>query len=98
MNFQEVIQLKALELKQLHTQGVGDTVHEHLLEQALKTPEGQALTRNICAHVSIDLFQRVEGCCSMLNLSKRQFVEMALKEALDRADAIVDQVDPFAEG
>lgn len=97
MNFHEIIQLKALELKQLHTRGVTDRLHEHMLEQAVKTPEGQAATRNICAHISIGLFERVEQCCSMLDLSKRQFVEMALKEALDKAETIVAEVDPFPE-
>lgn len=97
MNFQETIQLKALALKQFRTRGVSDNLHEHLLEQAVKTPEGAALTRNICAHISVQLFQRVEECCSMLDLSKRQFVEMALKEALDRAETIVAEVDPFPE-
>lgn len=98
MNFHETIQLKALELKQLHTQGSTDNLHEHLLDLALKTPEGQAVTRNICAHISVELFKRVEDCCSLLSLSKRQFVEMALKEALDRAESIVADVDPFVEG
>lgn len=95
MNFHETIQLKALELKQLHTRGATDNLHEHFLEQAIMTPEGQAMTKNICAHVSKDLFDRVEQCCLMLSISKRRFVEMALREALERAETIVAEVDPF---
>ena len=94
MKFQEVIQLKALELKSLH-HGGPSRLAEQFLEQAVATPEGQAMTRNICAHISKPLFERVEECCQLLGLSKRQFVEMALREAVDRAEDIVAEVDPF---
>lgn len=94
MNFQETIQLQALKLKQ-STKGNGE-VGDALIDMAMKQdPTLGGLTRNICAHVSVQLFERVEQCCSMLDLSKRRFVEMALSEALDRAEAIVAEVDPF---
>lgn len=95
MNFQETIQLKALELKQLYRGGGSDSLQEHFLEQAIKTPEGQAMTRNICAHIAAPLFDRVEALCSELSISKRRFVEMALNEAVARAETIVAEVDPF---
>lgn len=93
MNFDEVIRLKALELKQLHTEGssFGDAVIDGLL----KDPANAAQLRNICAHISPELFSQVEEYCGLLSLSKRKFVEMALIEAIDRAKSIVDEVDPF---
>lgn len=97
MNFRETIQLKALELKELNTQGATSDLREHMIEMAVKS-DTAGLTRNICAHISVELFNRVEECCSMLSLSKRQFVEMALQEALASAETIVAEVDPFVEG
>lgn len=94
MNFHETIQLKALELKQLHTRGMTDSLAEHFIAKAVEQGES-TVTKNICAHVSIELFERVEQCCSMLSISKRRFVEMALREALDQAESIVADVDPF---
>lgn len=94
VNFHETIQLKALELKQLRTRGMTDGAAEAFLSKAIERGDS-ALTKNICAHIALPLFERVEECCSMLGISKRRFVEMALSEALDRAEAIVAEVDPF---
>lgn len=94
MNFNETIQLQALKLKQ-STKGNGE-FGDQMIDMALKQdPALGGLTRNICAHISVQLFDRVEQCCGMLDLSKRRFVEMALSEALDRAEAIVADIDPF---
>lgn len=97
MNFQETIQLKALELKQLRTEGISGSVGDRIIEEMVKTPERAAITRNICAHISVELFEQVEQCCQQLSLSKRRFVEMALKEALNQAESIVAEIDPFVE-
>jgi hypothetical protein len=93
MNFDELIRLKALELKQLNTEGgsLGDAI----LEGLLKDPANSSQMRNICAHISPELFSQVEEYCGLLSLSKRKFVEMALVEAIDRAKSIVAEVDPF---
>jgi len=56
------------------------------------------VTRNICAHISIELFNEVEGLCEMLSLSKRQFVELALSEAIAKASSVVNEVQPFTPG
>lgn len=94
VNFHETIQLQALKLKQ-STKGNGE-FGDAVIDMAIKQdPTLGGLTRNICAHVSVDLFERVEQCCSMLDLSKRRFVEMALREAIERAETIVAEIDPF---
>ena len=94
MNFHETIQLQALRLKQEHS-GANNTIGEALIAQAVaQNPDGLPL-KNICAHISPQLFERVEECCKTLELSKRRFVEMALIEALDKAEAIVADIDPF---
>lgn len=95
MNFDETIRLQALKQKQLVTRGMDDSIAEHILRHMPEVPEQ---TRNICALISVKLFDEVEACCKQLEISKRRFVEMALLEALNRAAAIVDDVNPFMGG
>lgn len=95
MNFHETIQLQALKLKQ-STFGAG-AMNDTLVDMALQQdPTLGGLTRNICAHIPVPLFERVEQCCQTLELSKRRFVEMALIEALERAETIIAEIDPFS--
>lgn len=95
MNFHETIQLQALRLKQLNTQGMDSKLQEHFFEQAVKQNAPGVPLKNICAHISQELFDNVDSTCRMLEISKRQFVEMALIEALNKAEAIVAEIDPF---
>jgi hypothetical protein len=96
MRFDELIRLKALQLKS-QTSGQANS---ELLESQLQLPEvseGLKL-RQVCAMVSPELFNELEGTCDLLGMSKRRFVEGALIEAIDKAAAIVSEVDPFAKG
>jgi len=93
MKFDELIQLKALQLKAAQT-GAGSALLEHAVESGA-VPSG--LMRNLCASIGNELFDRVENTCGYLGISKRAFVEAALIEALDRADKILDQVNPIEE-
>jgi sulfur relay (sulfurtransferase) DsrF/TusC family protein len=94
MNFNETIQLQALRLKQSF-HGSDPQITEHFIEEAARQNPEALPMKNICAFVSQQLFDRVNGCCDQLSLSKRRFVEMALIEALDRAEAIVSEVNPY---
>jgi hypothetical protein len=94
MNFNETIQLQALRLKQSF-QGSDPQLIDHFIEEAARQNPQALPMKNICAFVSQDLFDRVNACCDQLSLSKRRFVEMALIEALDRAETIVAEVNPF---
>lgn len=99
MNLDETVRLQALKLKQLHTRGhsgESDLV-EHLVNDPANAEAMQKVTRNICAHISIELFNEVEGLCEMLSLSKRQFVELALSEAISKASSVVNEVSPFVK-
>lgn len=95
MNLDETIRLQALKVKQLNTQGSDIDLVDHFLKTSPAVPEQM---RNICASISIPLFERVENTCKSLDISKRRFVELALISALDRAAEIVDEVDPFMAG
>jgi hypothetical protein len=97
MNFDEVIRLQSLKLKELNT-GNGPML-DKLVDTALTDPDfvSKSPVKNICAMVSQQMFDEVDGICQMLDISKRRFVEMALRQALNTAASIVDEVQPFPE-
>ncbi len=94
MKFNELLRMKALQLKAVN---IGQTNIE-LLESQLLLPElaeGLKL-RQVCAMVSPQLFDELEGTCALLDISKRKFVEGALIEAIEQAANIVSEVEPFS--
>jgi len=97
VNPSEIIQLHALKLKHMHHRGNSGGVD--LIEWAAQqNPEAvKAELRNICALINPSLFSEVENLCNVLELSKRQFVEMALIEFVEKANAIVREVNPLGE-
>jgi hypothetical protein len=94
MRFDELIRLKALQLK---AQNTGQNLMETVGEQLLRDPEvtKELKLRQVCAMLPPVLFEKLEATCEMLGVTKRKFMEGALIEALDRAEAIVAEVDPF---
>ena len=96
MKFEELIRYKALAVK--NTISGNSTIFDVLKENDAKDMPN---TRNICAIIHVSLFEKVESITSLLNISKRQFVEEALIEAVERASAVVNEVNPMefvAEG
>ena len=91
MNLDELVRLKALQLKRL-TSGDGD-IQEAMIDEFLKRDGGEF--RNMCAHISMPLYDEIENTCKLLDISKRRFVEGALIDAIKRANAIVSEVEPF---
>jgi hypothetical protein len=97
MNFDETIRLQSLKLKELNTRG--SNFADKLIDMALADPAqtSQLPLKNICAMVTQQMFDEVDGLCQLLDISKRSFVEMALRQALDNAASIVNEVQPFPE-
>jgi len=91
MNLDELVRLKALQLKRL-TSNDGD-VQDALIDEFMKRDGGEF--RNMCAHISLPLYDEIENTCKLLDISKRRFVEGALIDAIKRANAIVSEVQPF---
>ena len=89
MTSDETLLLQALKLKQLGTTGhsLDSDVTERLLDQ--HPEEMKEKMRNICAFVSISMFEEVANVCEVLSLSKRQFVEMALVDLLAKSHKIL---------
>lgn len=96
MKFDELMRLKALQLKAMNT---GQNVMEAIGEQQLELPEvrEELKLRQVCAMVSPGLFSELEGVCELLSVSKRAFITGALIDALDKTKAILDEVQPFEE-
>lgn len=94
MRTEETLMLQALRLKELNTKGWSGP---DLIEQMVDSnPEfAKEKMRNICAFISPELFSNVEGVCSLLSLSKRQVVEMALIDFLAKADAIMEETGAY---
>ncbi len=91
MKFDELIQYKALSLKAfISGQTTGDFVDNLLEQEGFESP----IMRNICASISTHLFDEVESITGLLSLSKRQFVEGAIIEAVQKAKSIIEQVNP----
>lgn len=92
MTLEELVRLKALQAKRLHSGG-GD-VQDQIIDTVLMKNDGDQY-RNLCAHVSIPLAEEIDGLCTSLDISKRRFIEGALIDAVKRANAIVIEVQPF---
>lgn len=95
MKFDEIVRMKALQLKASTS---GQTLMEVVGESQLELPEIQKelRLRQVCAMVTPGLFQKLEAACDQLSISKRLFITMAVEEAIDRAESIVAEVDPFS--
>lgn len=87
MTFDELIQLQVLQLKAAAS-GVqpmaGGTV-DQLIEAGTYPVE----MRQMCAKVSPQLYQALDEICSALDMSKRQFIEFAVSDAISRAQGLL---------
>lgn len=69
----------------------GQTVRRTSLEEAFP----QLRIKNVCAKLSGDLVDRLDNSLGILGMSKRDFIEMALVEALDRVDQELHDINAF---
>lgn len=68
----------------------GQFVPAQSLEEVCPIP-----LRNVCAKLSVELVDRLDNALGVLSMSKRQFIEMAIIEALDEVDKVLQDVDAF---
>lgn len=90
MNTIDTLTLKALQLKDTFTGSSSAPLLDHLLET---NDNAKAAMRNICAFISPELFESVEGVGKTLGLSKRQMVEMALIDFMEKVDQVMERHD-----
>lgn len=93
MKTEETLLLQALKLKQLGDHGHsldGDIVEDMALSNTEATKNSM---RNICAFITVPLFDDVTNVCQILSLSKRQIVEMALIDVMEKAHKIINDTE-----
>ena len=88
--FEELILAKAYQFKTQNSNILD------VIERAGGIPE--SLVKNVCAKVSIELSDDLDEVCNLLSISKRQFIEIALIEALSKARQIMDDEVEMFEG
>lgn len=88
MKFDDLIRYKALHLKYTSdNMGIVDMI----LDPKNTNVQGDLPMKNVCAMIHQSLFDDLSHTCSLLDISKRSFIEMALIEALNKADEIMRQ-------
>jgi hypothetical protein len=95
MNTYQTRQLQALKIKQLNTQGFTTTGGDLIGQLIEGQEEAKVKMKNICAFITPELFTEVEEMGNLLDLSKRQIVEMALVDFLNKAQSVLQEVDVF---
>lgn len=95
MDTREKLLLQALKLKELNTQG--HTGGGDLIGQFLEQDDVKAKMKNLCAYVSPALFDEVTQIGELLDLSKRQIVEMAVIDFLAKARDVVKETNALGE-
>lgn len=89
MNLQEIVQLQVLKRKALQS-GRGALL-EHLIESG-QVEAGEMLPlRQMCAKVSFELYQDLENTCGALDMTKREFIEAAVADAIVQAKAVIEK-------
>lgn len=83
MNLEEMLQLQVLKFK-ASMDGRGP-----FLEAAIDRADGKVKPVQMCAKVSPELFAQVEHVCEMLDLTKREFIEAAVVEAVQLANKYI---------
>jgi hypothetical protein len=97
METRKISDLTNFEQRVLHQsfkQKFGDSgkVTDFVLSENPDIPE----IKNVCAKLHVNLVSRLDNVINNLDMSKREFIEIALIEALDKAEAIFNDVEPFS--
>lgn len=79
-DFQQFLQYKALAFK-------FSLENSDLTDSVIESGQMPIPLRNVCAKLTVELAERLDRTCANLDVSKRQFIERALIEAMDQADA-----------
>ena len=92
MKSSEIIMLQLLKFKEVNQNSNASLVDAVLSQNPEAAKES---LRNICALISPELFNQVEEAASMLDISKRLIVEMALIDFMEKVKGLVEEVNPF---
>ena len=94
-HFDQFIQMKVLQFKFETVGGDSGPLIDHLWADPDHRPQLEKQMKQVCFPISVQLFERMEQKLSLLGLTKRQFLEVALIDALRRVDEIMADIDVF---
>lgn len=84
-DFNDFIQYRALALK-------FERENQELTDAVISSGDEPIPLRNVCAKLTVELSDRIDATVALLGISKRVFIERALIEAMDKADAAIAAV------
>lgn len=96
--FEQYIQFRALAYKyetlkgDKYSRAINDAIDQSPLDGLVVDGIRLPPLKNVCAKVSVELAERLEGTIGKLGMSKREFVEMAIIEALNFSDHVLECV------
>ena len=96
IDFNEYVHYRALALK--YNTRMGDHLQnqiDHLIEAG---SEVVPPVKNVCAKLSVELSDQLDHVSGLLGISKRKFIEMALIQALDHAEHVIECVGALEDG
>lgn len=88
----EVLTLKALQLKS-NNSAYNPQFTDALLNVA--SEDTKKHYRNLCALIPVELFDEFERISHVLDLSKREFLTLAVEEIISEAKKVMQEVKPF---
>lgn len=93
MNLENFAKMRGLESAHI-------SANPDILDHLLRSEEGEEIRKNILSKrlqfdTTPELYAEVEGICQLLECSKRQFMEMAVCDAIHKAHAVF--MDTFKE-
>lgn len=86
--FDQYIQYKALDFK-----FSGTSFPDSFMDAVLEDPDNKVPIKNVCAKLHVELSNKLDDTVNKLDMSKRKFIELALIQAIGRAEQIMDEVD-----
>ena len=88
MKFDTLIRYKALD--QVYSLG-NRKIIDHFLDEENPVVQEQLGTRKIQFDASPELFQDLEEVVGVLDMSKREFIEAAVSDAIDQAKGVIEK-------
>ena len=88
MHFDQFLQYRVLAFKFGDYKGIDNVLENPDVVASLKL-------RTVCTALDPSVFERLDGLCQLLEIPKRRFAEMALIEAMERAESIIKDMNAF---
>ncbi len=82
---------KKLTYKALHFLHNSDSLIDRAFENPSAELQAKFKIKNVCAALPGVLVERLEDTLGILGMSKREFLESAIIEALDKADVVMEE-------